>query len=118
MVQNGDQFNVTLEISCPKCKGHEFRKVLIPNGPRTETVFACRTSYPKKPGEIFPDLCPGMVCYCKKCEKYYPSAEFLRSRDEYICRTCYTVQLEYSEYRRASDHIGAVVNSVRNKFGI
>ena len=119
MVGKTDQYNVTLEIACPKCGGHEFRKALIPKGPRTDTVFACRKVYPLRPDQYgIPDVCEGMVCYCKKCEKYYPSYYFLRSKDEYICKECYTVQLEYSEYKRASDYIGSVVNSVRSRFNL
>lgn len=117
MSQQNDQYNVTLEIPCPRCKGHEFRKVLIPKGPRAETVFACRKTYGTRPGEIFPDQCTGMVCYCRKCEKYYPSIDFLRSKDEFICTHCYTPHLEYSAYRRASDYIGAVVSSIKSEFG-
>ena len=118
MVNNGSQYDVSLEVACPKCGGHKYRKVLIPNGPRTETVFACKTILPKQPGELLPDLCSGMICYCRTCKKYYSKSEFLRSGNDYVCRNCYTVQLEYSEYKRASDHIGTVVNSIRNKFGI
>lgn len=118
MSQQNDQFNVTLEIQCPRCKGHEFRKILIPKGPRAETVFACRKIYDKKPGEIFPEQCSGIVCYCRECKKYYPSSEFLLSKGEYLCRNCYTPQLEYSEYKRASNYIGSVVSSIKSNFGL
>lgn len=92
------------DIKCPICGTQKYASGVL-QGKFLKTVFRC---YPRN-GKI----CDGKIVYCKKCEKWYPFTNFGFHADAYECKTCGTVQWEYTDVMKREDYEKQVLSSVK-----
>lgn len=103
--------NVTLDIPCPRCGKHEYTYTPIIKDDKTyflNTVLWCKTNR----GTL--QLCPGKICYCKKCEKYYPESNFGFHNDAFECKECGQVQWDYTDLILQERRQSAMLNRIRS----
>lgn len=99
-----------VEESCPVCGKHLFTSTpYLKNREQfySQTVLWCKN------GRGSSRMCNGKICYCKKCEKYYPESEFGFHNDAYECKECGQVQWDYTEIKSAEKRDYGTLNRIR-----
>ena len=90
-----------LEISCPVCGGHIFKKELA----EKSNIYCCEAQKDEE------HKCWAKLIYCKKCGKYYPEEGFGKHGDVYECKECGSVHWGYTEWKRETDETHAFLFS-------
>lgn len=72
-------------VKCELCGCESFFEL-----PKPRTIWGCNGI---KNGQ----RCKGIICKCSKCNKIYMSDHFGQHGDVWECKTCNTVQWEYTD---------------------
>jgi len=88
-------------VKCPVCGNDTFVEF-----PGPKTIYGC--------SRLDSDgyRCRGIVCRCNKCEKVYPSTNFGKHIDVYECKTCGSVQWDYTDMKKTDDRISQAGNQL------
>lgn len=92
------------DVKCPLCGTQKYITARL-NGRCLTTIYRC---YPRN-GKI----CDGKIVYCKTCDKWYSHTNFGFHADAYECKTCGTVQWDYTDMVKKENYERQVINGVK-----
>lgn len=92
------------DVSCPLCGTRKYLTAVL-QGKYLKTVYRC---YP-----VNGKICDGKIVYCRTCNQWYSYSNFGFHNDAYECKTCGTVQWDYTDLMKREDYERQVLTGVK-----
>lgn len=97
------------DVACPVCGNHDFMYGRVPPDEDPKgTIYWCLTGRENHST----NYCTGVLAYCKKCEKLYPSTNFGYHAGAYECKECGSVQWEYTDYMKFEEKAKQILSQI------